>query len=205
MIEFWFSVGSTYTYLSVMRLPAVEKLAGVQFAWRPFNVREIMLEMNNIPFSTKPVKAAYMWRDIERRARMHGLSFTTAPPYPPKDLPRANRIAVLAARQGWIQDYVQATYRHWFEDHLLPGNMENIDAMAADLGRDAGAIVREADEESVVSELAQLTQRAREKGVFGAHSWVAGNELFWGDDRLEDAIAWSRHGFLTPALPGSPR
>jgi 2-hydroxychromene-2-carboxylate isomerase len=67
-MDFWFSIGSTYSYLSVMRLDRVEQETGVVFNWRPFNVREIMLEMDNIPFRTKPLKLACMWRDIERRA-----------------------------------------------------------------------------------------------------------------------------------------
>jgi hypothetical protein len=67
MIHFWFSIGSTYTYPSVMRLAEVERASGVTFRWRPFSVRQIMDEQNNRPFITKPVKMAYMWRDIERR------------------------------------------------------------------------------------------------------------------------------------------
>jgi 2-hydroxychromene-2-carboxylate isomerase len=58
VIEFWFSIGSTYTYLSVMRLAEVERSRGIAFRWRPFSVGQIMIEMDNIPFRTKPVKAA---------------------------------------------------------------------------------------------------------------------------------------------------
>jgi len=72
-IEFWFSIGSTYTYLSVTRLKEVEQKFEVKFSWQPFSVRKIMLEMDNVPFPpTKQVKADYMWRDIERRARSYG-------------------------------------------------------------------------------------------------------------------------------------
>ena len=63
-LEFWFSVGSTYSYLTVMRISDLAQAQGVTLDWRPFNVREIMVEMQNVPFATKPVKAAYMWRDI---------------------------------------------------------------------------------------------------------------------------------------------
>jgi 2-hydroxychromene-2-carboxylate isomerase len=67
-IEFWFSIGSTYTYLSVTRLKEVEQKFEVKFSWQSFSVRKIMLEMDNVPFPpTKQVKADYMWRDIERR------------------------------------------------------------------------------------------------------------------------------------------
>ncbi len=67
-IDFWFSIGSTYTYLTVMRLHNVEQESGMRFNWRPFSVRVLMQEMNNIPFKGKPAKEQYMWRDLERRA-----------------------------------------------------------------------------------------------------------------------------------------
>ena len=51
-----------------MRLAHVEVATGARFRWRPFNVRTIMIEMDNIPFRTKPVKAAYMWRDVATSA-----------------------------------------------------------------------------------------------------------------------------------------
>ena len=70
MIDFWFSIGSTYTYLTVMRRAGVQRNTGTEFRWQPFSVRQIMIEQDNIPLRTKPVKAAYMWRDIERRAAM---------------------------------------------------------------------------------------------------------------------------------------
>ena len=72
-IDFWFSIGSTYSYLTVMRLAGVERVTGVGFDWRPFSVRVIMREMDNVPFADKPAKSRYMWRDIGRRARKYGL------------------------------------------------------------------------------------------------------------------------------------
>ena len=59
-MDFWVSIGSTYSYLSVMRLADVAASTGLAFRWRPFNVRAIMREMDNIPFANKPLKAAYM-------------------------------------------------------------------------------------------------------------------------------------------------
>ena len=53
-IDFWFSVGSTYSYLSIMRVPDVARTSGIVFRWRPFRVRDIMIEMNNRPFVGKP-------------------------------------------------------------------------------------------------------------------------------------------------------
>ena len=69
-IDFWFSTGSTYTYLAVSRLEKVAAAERVRFNWRPFSVRAIMREQNNIPFVGKPIKTRYMWRDIARRAAL---------------------------------------------------------------------------------------------------------------------------------------
>src|SRR5579864_3486021 len=118
MIDFWFSIGSTYTYLTVMRLEDVQRTTGIEFRWRPFSVRQIMIEQDNIPFRTKPVKAAYMWRDIERRAALHGLPARVPAPYPLAEWDTANRVAVLAAQEGWVGNYARATYRRWFQEGL---------------------------------------------------------------------------------------
>ena len=95
-IEFWFSIGSTYTYLSVSRLKEVERKFEVSFSWQPFSVRKIMREMDNVPFPpTKQAKVDYMWRDIQRRTRGYGFEARVPAPYPLKEFDLANRIAVL--------------------------------------------------------------------------------------------------------------
>jgi 2-hydroxychromene-2-carboxylate isomerase len=81
-IDFWYSIGSTYSYLTVMRLPKLAQEYGVNVRWRPFNVRDVMVEQNNVPFSNKPIKSAYMWRDIERRAASYGLCPKIPATYP---------------------------------------------------------------------------------------------------------------------------
>jgi len=106
MIDFWISIGSTYSYLSAMRLRGVEDESGVAFRWRPFSVRAIMIEQKNIPLVGKPVKLAYMWRDIERRARSRGLEPRLPAPCPLAEFDLANRIAIVGEGEGWCADYV---------------------------------------------------------------------------------------------------
>ena len=100
LIDFWFSIASTYTYLSVSRMADVVRRTGIEIRYNPFNVRAIMIEQNNIPFRTKPVKLAYMWRDIERRSALYGLPFAGPAPYPLKDVSLADGVALLGAREG---------------------------------------------------------------------------------------------------------
>lgn len=190
-IDFWFSIGSMYTYLSVMRLPEVAANAGVTFRWRPFSVRAIMIEMDNRPLS-KPLKLAYMWRDIERRAQTHGISYRAKPTYPLKNFDLANRIAVVGNEEGWCQDYTRAAYKRWFVDHDEAGSDSSNRASLREIGQDAERVVARASSEEIGARYDAGTNEARKLGIFGAPTFVVGKELFWGDDRLEDAVAWHR-------------
>lgn len=191
-IDFWFSIGSTYSYLTVMRLDGIAERAGVEFVWRPFNVRVIMVEQNNIPFTNKPVKTAYMWRDIERRASLYGRPIAVPAPYPLKQLPFANQVANLGMEEGWGRDYVKETYRLWFQEGFPAGEDPNISRSIEAAGQDPVRILARAGEPDMEIALARETDAARKAGVFGSPSFVAAGELFWGDDRLDDALAWLR-------------
>ncbi|MCC5968746.1 MAG: 2-hydroxychromene-2-carboxylate isomerase [Pararhodobacter sp.] len=193
-IDFWFSIGSTYTCLTVMRLPAYARKHGLAFNWRPFNVRTILVEQNNIPFAGKPVKAAYMWRDIARRAGRYGLSVTVPAPYPLEHLPLANQVALLGMQEGWGQEYVMATYRRWFQDGQPAGSEPNLSQSLREIGQKPERIIEAATAPAIEGALANETEEARRLGVFGAPSFVADGEVFWGDDRLDDAVSWARKG-----------
>jgi len=190
-LEFFFFIGSTYSHLSVHRAEALAREAGVALVWRPFSVRTLMREQNNIPFAGKPVKTAYMWRDLERRAHRFGVPFDGIAPYPIDADERANRVATLAAMQGWCPDFTRAAYRAWFLDKQDPGLPEVLARILAGLGRDAAACLEAADGDAVRADYARQTDRARALGLFGSPSFVHGSEVFWGDDRLDDAIAWA--------------
>lgn len=190
-LEFFYFIGSTYSYLSVHRAEAVARAAGVVLVWRPFSVRTLMREQNNVPFAGKPVKMAYMWRDLERRAQRFGVPFAGIAPYPTDADERANRVATLAAMQGWCAEFTRAAYRAWFVDKLDPGRPEVLGPILAGLGRDAARCIEAADGDEVRAEYAQQTDRARALGIFGSPSFVHGGEVFWGDDRLDDAVAWA--------------
>ena len=189
-IDFWFSIGSTYSYLTVMRLPEVQRTTGATFRWRAFNVRRVMIEQNNIPFRDKPVKAAYMWRDIARRAERYGLSPKLPAPYPLQGLVLANQIATLGAEQGWVEAYTRATYRRWFEAGEPAGEEPNISASLGEIGCDPAAVHAAAQSERIADALDAATDEAMALGIFGTPTFAVGREIFWGDDRLDDAILW---------------
>jgi 2-hydroxychromene-2-carboxylate isomerase len=193
-IDFWFSVGSTYTCLTVLRLPAYARDHGLSFNWRPFNVRTIMVEQGNIPFSGKPVKSAYMWRDIERRAGKYGLQVSVPAPYPLEHLALANLVALLGMQEGWGEDYVVATYRKWFQEGLPAGSEPNLSQSLREIGEDPERVIEAAKSPTNEAMLVAQTDEAKGLGVFGAPSFAVEGEVFWGDDRLDDAVSWARHG-----------
>ena len=196
-IDFWYSIGSTYSYLTVMRLPKLAQEYGVNVRWRPFNVRDVMVEQNNVPFSNKPIKSAYMWRDIERRAARYGLCPQIPAPYPLGGLVLANQVAFLGVQEGWVEAYTQETYRRWFEEGLPAGEEPNISESLDEIGQDPERILQLATTPDIMIALNEATIEAKTLGVFGSPSFVVSEEIFWGDDRLEDAIKWSLTGSLS--------
>lgn len=196
-VDFWYSIGSTYTYLTVMRLTDYAKDRGVAVKWRPFDVRTIMREQKNIPFTNKPVKSAYMWRDIERRSAMYGLAPVLPAPYPLEDLSLANRIALVGQEDGWVEDYTVETYRLWFESGQPAGSEPNVSESLRRIGQEPARVLERARSPKAVDVLAAETVTARDLGVFGSPTFVVDGEVFWGDDRLDDAVSWCRHGRVT--------
>ena len=197
-IDFWFSTGSTYTYLTVSRLQQVEAATGVPFNWRPFSVRAIMREQNNSPFANKPVKMGYMWRDIERRAGMYGLPVKVPAPYPLQEFDLANRVALVGLEEGWGKPYIKASYRRWFVDGQEPGLEPNLSASLSEAGQDVGRVVEQARSDRIEKVYLAATDEARQLGVFGSPSFAVAGEVFWGDDRVDDALSWFKHGRLAP-------
>ena len=189
-IDFWFSIGSTYTCLSVMRIEEVERRTRIAFRWRPFDVRTITMEMDNIPFTNKPSKARYMWRDVERRAKMYGLPWSGIPPYPIKHLGFANRVALVGAKEGWCPLFAKATYRRWFVDGHDPSDESELSGALGEIGQEPTAILTRATSDEIKAELNAQTAAAKELGIFGSPTFATGGEIFWGDDRLVDAIEW---------------
>ena len=172
-----------------MRLDEVAADRNVEFAWKPFSVRALMQEMNNVPFVGKPAKERYMWRDLERRAESYGIPIVLPVEYPLKQFDLANRVAIVAEQEGWCAEYVQNAYKLWFQHGLPAGRDDNLAESLAAVGQEPRRVLELARSESIEEAYDSATAAARDLGVFGSPSFVVdGRELFWGDDRLEDAI-----------------
>lgn len=187
-MEVWIEYASTYSYLTVSRIGRLARERGVHLDWQPFGLGPVRHQQQlGFPFPEGNAKTAYMWRDLERRAAKMGLPYRRPSMYPVKSLPTA-RIALLGAAEGWCQAFTEEVFRlHWTEDCLI-GTEENLQRACARIDRDPALLVARADGPDGKAAMEAQTTRAVQRGIFGAPSFVIGSELFWGDDRLEDAL-----------------
>jgi 2-hydroxychromene-2-carboxylate isomerase len=189
-IDFFYFLGSGYAYLSVMRIKALAEKAGISVAWRPFNVRPLMQE-NNVALRTEKAKVKYLWRDIERRCATHGVAFVKPPIWTTDPDLLANRVAIVASQEGWIEPYTLKSFEAWYLEGLPLGTEESLAHVLGQLGKETGAVIAQANSPAAHARLDAETDAARAFGVFGSPSFVVDGELFWGDDRLEEAVAWA--------------
>lgn len=191
-LEFWFEFASTYSYPAAMRVEASARAAGVDVEWRPFLLGPIFQAQgwNDSPFNVYPTKGRYMWRDLARVCAKHGLPLRHPTRFPRPSLLGA-RVACLGAREPWGPEFVRAVYQANFVDDREIGDTDVIASVLRDVGVDAAATLARAHSAETKAELRANTERAGVLGIFGAPSFVVGDELFWGNDRLDDALAWA--------------
>ncbi len=193
-LEFFFFYGSIHSYLSVMRIEAMAARAGVTVRWRPFNLREILIEQNNTGFTRNEVKMNYFWHDVERRAKRHGIPFAGRAPYPADPDLLALRVGLIAAQEGWCAQYSRATFHDWFVDRRAPGVGDHVERVLSSLGKsldETADVIARAGSAEGARLMQEATDAARKLGIFGAPTFAVGTEIFWGDDRLEEAIAFA--------------
>ena len=191
-LQFWFGYPSTYSYLTVARIDRLAAARGVAVDWQPFSLLPIFAAqgLDRGPFVPYPDKLEYMWRDLERRAKLFGIEYRRPTLYPPNTRV-TTRVGLVAAREGWCEAFTRAVFRlHWVEGVNISTD-ENLDLAITSCGQETARVLAQATQPDIEDALALQTERAKSLKLFGAPSFVVGDELFWGDDRLEEAIDWA--------------
>jgi 2-hydroxychromene-2-carboxylate isomerase len=188
-IEFWFEFASNYSYLSVMRIEEAAQQSGVRIVWKPFLLGPIFraLGMETSPFLTQKEKGAHMWQDMVRQCRKYGLGWTK-----PSDFPRLSilpaRVALLGADKPWIGTFCRQVMELNFVHDEDINKADRLGLILRQLDLPADEILEQAQSDFVKMRLREQTNGARHKGVFGAPTFFVGTEIFWGNDRLDDAL-----------------
>ncbi|MFT4047440.1 MAG: 2-hydroxychromene-2-carboxylate isomerase [Solimonas sp.] len=192
VVEFWFEFASTYSYPAAMRIEAAAVAAGLTLAWKPFLLGPIFQAQGyeTSPFLVHEQKGHYMWRDVERLCAKHHIAWQKPSSFPRTSITAA-RIACSHADAPWMPSFVRAVYRANFADDRDIGDDAVIRDCLAEVGADADAAMAHALSPAEKPKLRENAAAAQRHGIFGAPSFVVAGELFWGNDRLDDALAWA--------------
>ena len=195
-VDFWFDFASTYSYLAALRIGPLAQAAKVSIRWRPFLLGPIFKARgwDTSPFNIYPDKGRYMWRDMERLCQAQGLGLVRPQPFPQASL-LAARAALTSAVEPRRGEFCRGVFAAEFAGGQSISEPATLAAVAAALDLDADSMLAEAASAPVKERLKAETAEAQLLGLFGAPSFVAPDgELFWGNDRLDQALAWAAGG-----------
>lgn len=193
VLDFWYDFASTYSYLAAMRIEPLAEAAGVDLRWRPFLLGPIFAShgWTSSPFNLYPSKGRYMWRDVAREAAQLGLPLTRPDPFPQNSLTVA-RLAIALREKGLAPAFTRAVFSAQFGEGRSISEIAVISDILRDLDVDVASTVSFAQSDPVKARLRAETEEARTRGIFGAPTFLAADgEMFWGNDRLEQALAWA--------------
>lgn len=189
-LEFWFEFGSNYSYLSVMRIEAAAARLQVPIRWKPFLLGPIFrtLGWDTSPFVLQKAKGEYVWKDMERACRDLGLPWIRPTTFPRTAL-LPMRVALVGAEQPWMGAYCRRVMSLNFAEDRDIDAPDVVADVLKQLGLPARQIIDEARSEPNKLKLREQTEAARARGIFGAPTFLVGDEMYWGNDRLDDALA----------------
>jgi 2-hydroxychromene-2-carboxylate isomerase len=193
-LDFFLEFASTYSYLAAMRIDGLAQVAGIKVRWRPFLLGPIFQAQgwNNSPFNLYPEKGRYMWRDLERLTAELGLPFLRPKPFPQSSL-LAARVALVGLAESWGEAFCRAAFAAEFGEGRQIADKAVVADLLYRLDVAPQLVLERAQSDEIKAKLRAETETARTLGVFGAPTFVtADGELFWGNDRLEQALAWAR-------------
>jgi 2-hydroxychromene-2-carboxylate isomerase len=189
-IEFWFDFGSNYSYLSMMRIRRLAATAGVRVELKPFMLGPIFKThgWETSPFVLQTMKGNYVWQDMRRQCLKYGLRWQRPSVFPRNAL-LAARVALLGEGEPWVNDFCEQVMLANFADDREIGEPAVIADILDSLGLDSAAIIAAAGMDASKAALRRRSADALARGIFGAPMFFVGDEMFWGNDRLEDALA----------------
>src|SRR4051812_2924486 len=183
-VEFFYDYASTYSYLAHREIERIAEETGAELVFKPMVLGFVFKASGNSMPAAVPAKGAYMMRDVARWTRRCGLPFQMPSAFPVNSI-RALRGAVAALQDGVFPAYHHAVMEaYWGHDKDI-GDRDVLIAVADGAGLDGEQLVARTEDASVKDQLKANTDEAIGRGAFGAPTFFVGDEMFWGNDRLD--------------------
>ncbi len=196
-MEFWYDFASPYSWMAAERIGDLAAAAGVDVRWRPFLIGPILRLRPDNPSPVQnapPAQRTYRRRDAERLCTKYGLPLRWPTSYPRNGLLGARLVRAVSA--DLRPALSRAIYRANFVDDREISDATVIQEIVAAQGHDAEALLAAALADDNKRGLIADVDEAMARGIFGAPSFLIGQELFWGNDRLELAIEWAQRPWM---------
>lgn len=182
--EFFFDYGSPTAYLAATQLPLIAERTGATLVYRPMLLGGLFQAVGNQPPGALELKGNWMRGDLQRFAKRYGVPLTHNPHFPVNTL-MLMRGAVFAQRQGWLDRYSDAVFKGMWVDGLDMADPATVIRVLSEAGLDAAEITEGTRDQSVKDELRATTEEAARRGAFGAPTVFVGEDMFFGQDRLD--------------------
>ena len=197
-VEFWYDFASTYSYPAAMTVGRRAADRGVKVEWRPFLLGPIFNAQQGLtdsPFNVQKEKGAWMWRDLARTCEALGLPFTHPTVFPRNSLPAARAALACEAEGLDVGAFSRAVFDASFAKDLDIADVGVIGELLAEIDYSGSAVLERMHSDEIKAALKDQVGRAAAGGLFGAPTiTTADGELFWGQDRLDQALDWAARG-----------
>lgn len=189
-LDFWYDFASTYSYLAAFSVEDAAARAGATVEWHPFLLGPIFAAQGwrDSPFNLYPAKGAYMWRDMERLCERHGLPWKRPSAFPRHSVAAARVTLALAPEDRAA--FTRAVYAANFAQDRDISDARVLGELLESIGQPTAEVLAQSGSTDVKDALRAQTAQAQAMGIFGAPTFTVGEEVFWGQDRLEDALAF---------------
>ncbi len=185
-VEFLFDFGSPAAYLAWTQLPKLASDTGAAVDALPILLGGVFQATGNRAPITVPLKGSYLFKDLNRFARHYGVPMVMNPHFPINTITLMRiDVGMLETGHAQLQAYRDAVFRAIWVDKRNMGDAETVAEVLAAAGLDASALMAMAADPQVKEALKTRTQQAVDRGVFGAPTFFVGDEMFWGQDRLD--------------------
>ncbi len=183
-LEFFFDYVSPFAYLTNSQIPALIDRTGAELVYRPMLLGGVMQASGNSPPFTVPAKGRYVGTDANRWARRYGIPMEPNPHFPIKTM-LPLRAALVLLEEGGFPEYHEGVFRAMWTEAANVGEAEAVTPVLEKAGLDAAHVLARCAEPAIKDALKQNTAEAVERGAFGAPTFFVGDEMFFGNDRLD--------------------